>query len=81
MIIKNFEENIEIIHISKALYDYYQKLEHRLQTCESYLEEAREDKNEFKKALQEIYSYSGNESDALKLQEIADKILWKVDMF
>jgi hypothetical protein len=75
MIIKDKDRNIEVIHITVDLYNYYQKMEREFKTIEYYLEDARECKFGFRDALYKIYCYNGNNEEALKLKEIAKQAI------
>jgi hypothetical protein len=57
-------------------YQKYQEVKKEKEQFEFWYHQHKKQGDQFIAALKEIHSYSGDNEDALKLKEIASKVLW-----
>lgn len=69
MFVKDKDKNIEVIHITEELYKYYQNLEAERDNYKFWHYQLKEQDDKLIDALKQIYSYEGNNEDALKLKK------------
>jgi hypothetical protein len=76
MMEEDMEEPIKVLHITLEQYKKYEQFEKEREQFEFWYHQQKEQGSKFIEALKEIHSYQGNCEDALKLKEIASKVLW-----
>jgi len=69
-------KTIDVLHITPEEYQKYLQVEKERAEYKFWHDQLKYQDDQFIIALKKIHSYDGDSEDALKLKEIAAKVLW-----